>query len=100
MLPDPGPAFEREYGCLEREWLAWMPAAMHGRPYAPTGPAALRVQFEHGHLDLSWHELPPRRIALLRMPRLAVRFLFEGVTEAERVAFLKRFDLSTQRGGG
>ena len=100
MLPDPGPEFEREYGCLEREWLSWMPAAVHGHPFAPTGPAALRVQLDGGHLDLSWQPLPPRRIALLRLPRLAVQFRFEHVPEAARVLFLNRFDLRTQRGGG
>jgi len=39
-------------------------------------------------------------IALMRLPRLALRFAFSGVSEAERHAFMKRFDLYTQRGGG
>jgi len=39
-------------------------------------------------------------IALLRLQRLAVAFTFEGVDEAARQRFMKRFDLTMQRGGG
>jgi hypothetical protein len=39
-------------------------------------------------------------IALLRMQRLAVQFAFEGVEEDARQRFMKRFDLTMQRGGG
>jgi len=31
---------------------------------------------------------------------LALGFVSSGVSEAERYAFMKRFDLYTQRGGG
>ena len=43
---------------------------------------------------------PPRRIALLSMPRLGVQFRFSGIDEASRQAFMRYFDLYTQRGGG
>ena len=49
---------------------------------------------------LAWQVLPPRRIALLCIPRLAVAFRFEGVDDAARQAFMRHFDLYTQRGGG
>jgi hypothetical protein len=51
-------------------------------------------------LRLRWHALPPRRIALLSVPRLRLCFVFEGVDEAARLRFMRRFDLYTQRGGG
>ena len=44
--------------------------------------------------------LPPRQIALIRLPRLAVSFKFAGVADEVRHAFMKRFDLYMQRGGG
>ena len=100
MLPDPGASFEREYGCLEREWLAWMPAATQGHPWERTGEASLRVRIGNGALDLDWQVLPPRAIALVRLPRLAVRFRFGGLDDAERRAFLRGFDMRLQRGGG
>jgi hypothetical protein len=39
-------------------------------------------------------------IALLRMPRLLVAFRFQGLDADARYAFMKRFDLYMQRGGG
>jgi hypothetical protein len=92
--------FEREYGCTEREWLAWMPNATGGREYLEDAPRALSVRLGAGHLRLRWEVLPPRTIALLRLPRLAVSFAFEGVPLQERLDFLRRFDLHLQRGGG
>jgi hypothetical protein len=92
--------FDREYGCTEKEWCGWMPAATGGRECVAEGPAALRVQVGAGTLRLSWTVLPPRVIALIRLPRLAVRFVFDGVPLAERREFLRRFDLHLQRGGG
>jgi hypothetical protein len=39
-------------------------------------------------------------IALLRLQRLAVSFVFEGVQEDARQRFMQHFDLTMQRGGG
>ena len=64
------------------------------------GTGQVRVQIGEGHLQLQWHTLPPRVIALLRLQRLAVSFVFEGVQEDARQSFMKRFDLTMQRGGG
>ena len=58
------------------------------------------ILIDGGCLRLQWHALPPRVIALLRLPRLAVAFTFDGVDEAVRQRFMKRFDLTMQRGGG
>lgn len=92
-------SFEREMGCTEVDLLRCLPGA--------TAPHALRqhaqsaaVDIDAGRLKLRWSEMPPRQIALMRMPRLAVSFEFEGVDEASRQTFMRRFDLYTQRGGG
>jgi hypothetical protein len=92
--------FEREYGCTVREWLAWMPGATGGRALSPEGTQGLRVALEPGHLLMRWRELPPRVIALVRLPRLAISFAFEGAPLQARREFLRRFDLYLQRGGG
>jgi len=92
--------FEREYGCSELEWQRWMPDATQGRECTPEGAQALRVHVGPGTLHLAWRVLSPRVIALVRLPRLAVSFTFEGVPLAERREFLRRFDLQLQRGGG
>lgn len=91
--------FERDMATTEAEWLAALPRAVGPHPLSLSVGQA-QVQIGAGRLTLRWRPLPPRVIALLRMQRLAVVFAFEGVDEAERQRFMKRFDLSTQRGGG
>ncbi|MBI5717729.1 MAG: hypothetical protein HZC37_08585 [Burkholderiales bacterium] len=110
MIVEERERFEREYGCTEAEWRGWMPAATGGHECVEDGPQALRVLIgaagcigagdPPGHLRLQWRVLPPRVIALVRVPRLAVSFAFEGVPLAERREFLRRLDLHLQRGGG
>jgi hypothetical protein len=99
-LPIPGDRFARDYGCTESDWLGWIPAAVHGHAWQHDGAAALKVNIGGGHVRMAWHMLEPRRIALVRLPRLMVQFAFEGVAAAERDAFMRHFDLRTQRGGG
>jgi len=92
--------FRREQGFTEADWLSCLPGAVRGCPLALPAPGQAQVQVGTGTLWLSWQVLPPRQIALMRMPRLATHFRFDGVGEAERQAFMKYFDLYTQRGGG
>lgn len=91
--------FEREMGCTEAELLAWLPGALRDAPLTLHAGQAV-ASLGGGRLDLRWHALPPRRIALLAVPRLAVRFAFEDVDEPLRQHVMRHFDLYTQRGGG
>ncbi len=78
---------------------ACLPGAFGGRPIV-WGVDAARVDLGGGQVTLSWAALPPRRIALLTIPRLRVRFEVDGVDAQAWQAFLRHFDLYTQRGGG
>lgn len=91
--------FEREMGCTEAELLRWLPGAC-GAHAARVLDQAAAVSIGAGRLMLNWRVLAPRQIALIRMPRLAVSFVFEGLDAAERQRFMRHFDLYTQRGGG
>lgn len=93
--------FDREMGCTEAEWLRWLPLAA-GAHVAQVDAAKRRAQVAigAGACCLSWAPLPERRIALMRVPRLAVSFRFDGVDAAHRAQFMRHFDLHTQRGGG
>lgn len=91
--------FERDMGTSEIEWLAALPRACGEHPCA-LGAGEAEVLIGDGRLRLRWQVLPPRVIALLRMPRLAVQFEFERLDEEARQRFMKRFDLTLQRGGG
>jgi hypothetical protein len=91
--------FEREMGCSVSDWLDWLPGAVE--PHAlRVGDGDADVTIGGGGLRLAWRPLPPRRIALITLPRLHVHFAFVGVADDARQRFMRRFDLYTQRGGG
>ena len=91
--------FEREMGCTEAEWVMWLPAAIGEREWRLDESSAA-VRIDEGSLALDWRTGPPRVIAQVRLPRLHVRFRFEGLDSKQRLAFMKRFDLYMLRGGG
>jgi hypothetical protein len=91
--------FERDMGCTEADWLRWLPQAVGEHHWKlQTGSAGVRVG--DGALGLKWQVIAPRVIGLVSIPVLQVSFRFAGVGEATRQAFMKRFDLYMQRGGG
>ena len=91
--------FEREMGCTEAELVSWLSGATRGARVERVLDGAY-VDIDQGRLELAWRRLPPRRIALMVLPRLEVRFRFLGVGDAQRQHFMRYFDLYIQRGGG
>ena len=91
--------FKREMGCTEAEWLGWLPGAIGANLWRLQTPSA-SVSIGDGALVLTWEVAEPRAIARLKIPRLLVHFRFAGLDETQRYAFMKRFDLYMQRGGG
>ena len=100
MLADYPAEFRREQGLTERDWLRCLPGAVRGHTLDLARPAEARVQIGRGTLTLRWQTLPPRSVALMRMPRLAVDYRFDAVSDDQRLAFMRYFDLYTLRGGG
>jgi hypothetical protein len=94
------PTFDRDYGCTEADWLRWLPGAVRGCALSAAGDGSAHVAIGSGSLQLRWTVLPPRQIALMRMPRLMVQFSFEAVSDEARDDFMRYFDLYLQRGGG
>lgn len=92
-------SFEREMGCTEAEWRMWLPRAI-GEHFWESQTHSVTAHLGTGHLRLHWRVVEPRRLGLFHLPRLLVRFEFNNLAEAARHAFMKRFDLYTQRGGG
>jgi hypothetical protein len=98
-LTPPPEAFEREYGFTEADWLRCLPGA--ASPHAlQISPGMARIGIDVGALALHWDAQPPRRIALITLPRLRVRFSFDGLDGPARESFMRRFDLFMHRGGG
>lgn len=86
-------------GCTEAEWLGWLPAALGDNAWQQGG-ASVQAAIGPGLLQIHWQPAPPRLLGAARIPRLLVRFAFTGLDEGQRYAFMKRFDLYMQRGGG
>ena len=93
-------AFAREQGCTETEWLRSLSGAVGGRALVLPAPGQASIAIGTGRLHLAWQVLAPRRIALLRLPRMAVSYRFEAVDGAARDEFMRTFDLVMHRGGG
>ena len=92
-------AFEREMGCTAEELRGWLPGASGGRALMWRDGGA-DIALDGGTVSIDWQTLEPRRIALVTLPRLHVRFAASGVNEAAWQRFMRHFDLYTQRGGG
>ena len=58
------------------------------------------IKSDEENLFISFCEQSDRSIGSLNIPRLSVTFTFRNYTERQQMQFLKRFDLSFQRGGG
>jgi hypothetical protein len=92
-------AFEREMGCTETELRGWLPRAS-GERAIQWREGGAEIALDAGSVSITWRTGEPRRIALIVLPRLHVRFEASGVDEAAWQRFMRYFDLSTQRGGG
>jgi hypothetical protein len=92
-------AFEREMGCTEAELRGWLPRASGERPIQ-WREASAEIALDAGSVSIAWRTGEPRRIALITLPRLHVRFEARGVDEGAWQRFMRYFDLSTLRGGG
>ena len=92
-------AFEREMGCTAHELRGWLPGASGNRTITWCEQGA-EIAIDTGGATIVWHALEPRRIALITVPRLQVRFEARGVDVATWQRFMRHFDLYTQRGGG
>jgi len=91
--------FEREMGCTADELRTWLPGGSAGRAITWRARGA-DVVLDEGSVAIDWHQLEPRHIALITLPRLHVKFSATGVAAPAWHAFMKHFDLYTQRGGG
>lgn len=102
MTPTFVPAtFERLMGCTAAELQGWLPRALPGAALTIDARAGTcTARWAEGELQLSWEPRPSRRIALLEIPCLAVRFAYSGFTDEARYRAQQQFDLQTHRGGG
>ncbi len=94
----PNDTMVREMAATEKEFR-------HGLAFAfPQGVTERAGSFHVVHagaaMEIAIAPLPPRIIALLRLPRLDVRIRFTAGTPEQQQEMLARMDRAMQRGGG
>jgi len=91
--------YSREMGLTHDDFWRLLPAAMGNHSYERQGNQ-VHAQVNSGKLTIDLGPTLERKIALLRLPYSVVSFHFQGLEEAEQLAFKTHFDLHFQRGGG
>lgn len=89
---------ERDVAATPEEFRRGLEFAFPGR--VSEMPDGFAVSGAAAAMRIHLAPLPPRVIALLRLPRLHVRIVFGGEDAAEQAALLERMDRAMQRGGG
>jgi hypothetical protein len=103
MTPPAWPdTFSRDTNGTEADWRYRLPGACgeHTLRWGAEATRSALVLLGPGQLELRWELLPPRRIALISLPRLLVHYHFSGLDAGAKAAFMRYFDLFMQRGGG
>jgi hypothetical protein len=91
--------FERVMACSRADLDRWLAELTGSDPgIAAAGRATLRLDW--GELAVETERLEPRRVALLKVQQLRVRFVPTPGAEVAAREWVTRFDRHTQRGGG
>lgn len=91
--------FDRVMACSRADLGRWL-RELTGSDHDMAVAGRAMLAFEWGVLALETEPMPPRRIALLKVQQLRVRFLPPAGRDAEARAWIEHFDRHTQRGGG
>ncbi len=96
---------QKEMGLTPADFLRTLPAAVAGHPWSleeQGGRQVLRLAYAAPEraVQISLEPAPERRIAALCLTVTQVTLCFENFSDAQQEAFLQRFDLYFQRGGG
>ena len=85
---------------VARDFLRVVPLAFGDRPYTVSGNRVL-LTVGASQLEILLTERPPRKLGpTVRVPVLQVEMTFSSYSEAERAAFMTRFDRYFLRAGG
>jgi hypothetical protein len=90
---------ERLMGLSHQEFLRSLPAAAAGMECRVEG-ADILLSAPEGRVRIELGPERQMRLGSLLLPQTPVRLSFDGFTGESREAFLRRFDVAFQRGGG
>lgn len=90
---------EKEMGLTRADFFRLLPRAVGNNPYETDGDSIV-VQLATGSLTITLGPELERKMFLVTIPYMPVSFLYEGVEERDRLAFVQYFDLRFMRGLG
>jgi len=92
---------QREMSISHRDFERLLPAAVPGYRLDGDGPQyQIRLPDQNRLLTIDLGPERERHLGALRLPVTDVQFRFSGFDQASFKAFIERFDLAFQRGGG
>lgn len=98
--PDNAPyVIVSQMGLTHAEFLRSLPTAAGGMDLRVEAPRIL-IEDETRRVEIRLGPEQQRHLGALVLPVTEVRLMFHGFSPDERKRFLKRFELTFQRGGG
>ena len=97
--PSTGNSLTREMSISHREFFRLLPRAAGGAPVSRRGDQA-EIQTSAGLVRITLAPETIRKLALMEFPVTEVTIEFNGFSATGQAAFLSRFDLAYQKGGG
>ena len=97
--PSTGNSLTREMSISHREFFRLLPRAVEGAPVTRQG-TRVGITTDSGQVNITLAPERVRKLGLMEFPVTPVTIEFDGFNAAEQAAFLSRFDLAYQKGGG
>ena len=97
--PAPGTRLTREMSITHKDFFRLLPQAVNAAPVTRRGNQA-DIATEAGRVKITLGPESVRKLGMMEFPVTPVTIEFNGFSQTEQAAFLARFDLAYQRGGG
>lgn len=89
----------REMSITHKDFFRLLPRAVNGAPVTRNGNQA-EIATGAGRVKITLAPETARKLGMMEFPVTPVSIEFDGFNPADQMAFLTRFDLAYQRGGG
>lgn len=86
-------------GYTPKEFMRTLPKGLHSYDFILLDNGA-DIQLESCTVSIRIGEQKMRKIALIQIPYIPVRFDYGGISEQARQQLMKQFDLYFKKGGG
>ena len=99
IVSAPDTRLTREMSITHKDFFRLLPRAVNGVPVTRRDNQA-HIATEAGRVKITLAPESIRKLGLMEFPVTGVIIEFSGFSTAEKAAFLSRFDLAYQKGGG